>query len=195
MVTLFLIFIGIGVEYIFETYQVSHFYIIVEVILMKVFLAYPFTQLLNPVTGLVDEDTILFLTEIVDELTMLGYEVFSAQKREAFGKELMGADIATKLDLEEMRKADLVIAFPGWNPVSGGVHVELGWASALGKTILIFLHEQETYSPMVEGMPYITNAKLIPFSRPNSRELIKKVVAEVNLYRTKCSLEREENEI
>lgn len=150
---------------------------------MKIFLAYPFTQLLNEETGLVDLKNTDFLKNTVNDLKESGYNVFSAQHREAFGHELMDPDTATHLDFDEMKNTDLVVAFPGQFPISGGVHVELGWASALGKTIIIFLHEDQMYTPMVDGLHTITKVKYIKFNNLETNDdLTQKILQEVNLH-------------
>lgn len=122
---------------------------------MKIFIAFSFSQLLNSETNCLEKSTVDLLSRIREDLINSGHDVFLAHYREMWGKELMGPMECTPKDYEEMLKTDLVIAFPG-NPISGGVHIELGWASSHKKTILLFLQENEKYSPLIEGLNTIT---------------------------------------
>ncbi len=147
---------------------------------MRIFLAYPFTQLLVPESGLVEPRATSFLLTAVEELTRRGHSVFSAHRREAFGKELMAPDVATFLDYEEMCKADYVVAFPGNKLISGGVHIELGWAAAMRKPIAMFLAHTQSYSPLVTGLHKITEVKYIFFHEDGDDVLVTRVVAEID---------------
>ncbi|OKP91075.1 hypothetical protein A3844_04330 [Paenibacillus helianthi] len=149
---------------------------------MRIFLAYPFTQLLNQETGLIDEKNTNLLLGMIDQIKEMGHTVFSAQFREHFGAKLMEAAPATYEDFKEMEGTDLVVAFPGQFPISGGVHVELGWGSALGKQFIIFLHKDESYSPMVEGLHTLTNVKYVRFGSETQEELTQKVVDEISVH-------------
>ncbi|MBU7315050.1 MULTISPECIES: nucleoside 2-deoxyribosyltransferase [Paenibacillus] len=148
---------------------------------MRIFLAYPFTKLLDA-DGNFHESAKHFITNAVKRLEERGHSVFSAQVREVFGEELMEPDLATRLDYQEMGNADLVVAFPGWAPISGGVHVELGWASAKGKPILLFLHEDESYTPMVTGLGMVTQVKPILFGDADMDRLVDQILEEVDQY-------------
>ena len=103
---------------------------------MKFFLAYSFSALIDDKTGLVDEKNKQFLENMRNSIIKRKETVFLAHFRENWGKELMAADECTFDDFKEMNESDIVIAFPG-NPISGGVHIELGWASALNVVLHI----------------------------------------------------------
>lgn len=149
---------------------------------MRIFFAYPFTQLLNHQSGLIEKENIDFIMRVIKELKGMGHSVFSAQLREEFGAKLMNADSATYEDFNEMRSSDLVLAFPGQFPISGGVHVELGWASALGKRIILFLHKDQDYSPMVEGLHTVSNVKYISFGDESKEEFLLKIFDSIKEY-------------
>jgi len=131
---------------------------------MKIFFAYPFTQLIESKTGLCDDTTVGFINTVIRKFNADGHSVFSAHLREKFGEEIMDAKTATRLDYDEMVTTDMVVAFPGQFPISGGVHVEMGWASALKKPIVLLLHAEQQYSPMIEGLHTVTNVKYIRFN-------------------------------
>lgn len=76
-------------------------------------------------------------------------ETFLALEREEWGAALLEAHHCAPLDFAEMRRCDLVIAYPGQ---SCGVAVELGWASALGKQVILLLDADSEYSPLVAGL-------------------------------------------
>lgn len=126
---------------------------------MHIFVAFPFSQLINEKTGLVRNDYIEFLDKIRNRILEEGNEVFLAHYRENWGKDLMGPMECTPDDYRQMQGTDLVLAFPG-SPISGGVHIELGWASALGKKIVLFLKDKAEYSPLVFGISTICEAEI-----------------------------------
>ena len=101
-----------------------------------------------------------------------GYDVFNAHKREKYGRALLPPETCTKEDYNEMKSCDMVIAYPG-NPPSGGTHIELGWASMLGKRIILLLKEGGDYSPLVQGLYSISNVEYVRFK--NYSELIQKL--------------------
>ncbi|WP_106767830.1 nucleoside 2-deoxyribosyltransferase [Paenibacillus faecalis] len=146
---------------------------------MRVFLAFPFTKLLSA-NNVFDEFMKNSLLRIIHALEKEGHSVFSAQFREEFGEKLMTPEVATYLDYNEMLNTDLVVAFPGWKPISGGVHVELGWASSMKKPIILFLHEEEDYTPMVTGLYKVTDVHYIKFNDDQIGDLSTMVIENVN---------------
>jgi hypothetical protein len=136
---------------------------------MRVFIAYPLAKLISKETGRMEEKHINLLKDMKSCLSSLGYEVFMAHEREQWGENFNKDDCAS-LDFVEMKKADLVIAFP---ETSGGVHVELGWASAMEKRMIIFLEKGKYYSPLVHSMEKIGNIKIIFFE--NESEIVGKL--------------------
>jgi nucleoside 2-deoxyribosyltransferase len=126
---------------------------------MRVFIAYPLAKLISSKTGRMEENHISLLREMKKYLTSRGYDVFMAHEREQWGEKFNKDDCAS-LDFAEMKKADLVIAFP---ETSGGVHVELGWASAMEKRMIIFLEKGKYYSPLVHSMEKIGSIKIVFF--------------------------------
>lgn len=117
---------------------------------MKIFLAYPFSQFLDE-NNVADEKNTEIINLVIDTLEKNGDDVFSAQRREKFGLELMPPHQCTYLDFEGIKESDVIVAYPG-SPISGGVHIELGWASALNKPIVLLLKKDEEYSPLIIGL-------------------------------------------
>jgi nucleoside 2-deoxyribosyltransferase len=128
---------------------------------MRIFIAYPFTGKLKE-NGMLPEEYIRELITLKNELQKLGHVVILAHERERWGKAILPPEKCTKLDFEEIKKADIIIAYPG-NPPSGGVHIELGWASALQKKIIVIQKENENYSPLVKGLGSITKVITLRF--------------------------------
>lgn len=66
----------------------------------------------------------------------------------------------TTRDLEWMRRCDLFVAFPG-EPVSPGTHVEIGWASALGRPTVLLTEPGRSYAALVTGLPSVAPVRLL----------------------------------
>jgi nucleoside 2-deoxyribosyltransferase len=121
----------------------------------RVFLAAPFSQFLDPHTGTVGAAVRTSIDALRRALEAEGHSVFLAHERESWGAALMPPEECTPLDFAEMHAADIVCAHLG-SPPSHGVHIELGWASALGKPIVLLLSPGQTHSPLVYGLETVT---------------------------------------
>ena len=125
---------------------------------MKIFFAAPFSNYIKGNTGIVDESHRNLLCDIKDRLTNADNSVFLAHERELWGGAIMPPNECTPLDYKEIISCDVLIALPH---ESGGVHIELGWASAMLKPIVLLLDQSFKYSPLVLGLGDITHAKYI----------------------------------
>jgi len=83
--------------------------------------------------------------------------VFSALKREEYGAKPL-QNYTCKLDFEELVDSDIIIAIP---EDSMGVAVELGWASALHKNIIVILNRKQECSPLVKNIGHITPGEIV----------------------------------
>jgi len=133
---------------------------------MRIFIAYPFTGKLT-VKGTLPDEYIKELVTLKNGLQKAGHTVILAHERENWGKSIFPPEKCTKLDFEEIKKADVLIAYPG-NPPSGGVHIELGWASALQKKIILIQKDSENYSPLITGLSAIADVKMLKI-QPNCK--------------------------
>ena len=124
---------------------------------MKVFFAIPYSQLCDE-NYEVEKKYRIFLEKLIKETKKLGCDYFLAHERENWGKEYSSAEESTQIDFETIKKSDLICVIPGV-PNSGGVHVEIGWASSNKKKMRFFLKKNYPYSPMVTGIHKITDAK------------------------------------
>lgn len=122
---------------------------------MYIFLAFPFAGLCNKETGEVDLEYRDFFEKLKNGIKERGHTFFLAHERENWGAEYKGPLECVPVDFEGVSKCDFLIVIPG-NPISGGVHVELGWASALKKKLHIFIENNVKYSPVVMGLDSLT---------------------------------------
>lgn len=131
----------------------------------RVFLACPITDLLNPQKGNLPSHYETFIKCLHAFLKQRSDSVFLALEREEWGANLMEAEICTPLDYKEMQACTAVVAYPG---ESRGVAVELGWASALRKPLILLLEEGVSYTPMIDGLDRLPNLVVhklrIPFN-------------------------------
>jgi len=137
---------------------------------MRIFLGAPFSNHLKETKF--DSELRNTIESIIFSLKEKGHDVRSAHVREKFGEQLMTPDVCTPLDFKEIQDCDLFIAIPS-NPPSGGVHIELGWASAINKEILMCIHNGGIYSPLIHGLEKVSSVKNIHFD--TYPELVEKI--------------------
>lgn len=125
----------------------------------KAFLAGPFKGILDPETGTVRAFERERYEALISCLESRGYDVHNAHKRESWGATMMTPQECTKLDYEHIRDCDLFVAFPG-APASPGTHIELGWASALGRPMILLL-EQGSYAFLVQGLHVVGDVRYV----------------------------------
>ncbi|MYY05934.1 MULTISPECIES: nucleoside 2-deoxyribosyltransferase [unclassified Streptomyces] len=124
----------------------------------RVFLAAPFTQLIDTESRIVEAPARNQLSTLRAAMLERGHSVFLAHEREAWGEELMTPQQCTPLDYREMTETDVVCAYLG-TPPSYGVHIELGWASAHRKPVLLVLDDDQDYTPLVWGLSEVTTVR------------------------------------
>lgn len=148
---------------------------------MKVFLAMPYSQLCDE-NYRVEEKYKSFFTRLTSELKRIGCDYFLAHEREKWGKYYSSAEESTNIDYNTIKESDLICMIPGV-PNSGGVHVELGWASAFKKPLKVFLKKNYSYSPMVTGIHCLTSTDYIYYNVDYSDELVNLIIQEVKKYK------------
>jgi hypothetical protein len=104
---------------------------------VKAFVVCPLTKYVGE-TGEreVDDSYRRFVEGLHDLLARACGEVFAAVREEGWGERLLPPAIRAARDFEELRSADVVVA---WPEDSCGCALELGWASALGKPVVLIL--------------------------------------------------------
>lgn len=141
---------------------------------MKVFFAIPYSQLCNEKYE-VKKEYRIFLEKLVNETKRLGCDYFLAHERENWGKKYSSAEESTQIDFNTIKNSDLVCVIPGV-PNSGGVHVEIGWASANKRKMIIFLKKDYHYSPMVTGIHKITNVQYHYYDEDFGEDLLNSII-------------------
>jgi hypothetical protein len=104
-------------------------------------------------------------------------DVFLALERELFGDALMDGVQCTPLDYAGMKRADDIIAFP---EDSQGVAVEIGWASALNKRLLVFTDQRFHYSPLVSCIHTVCNARVLRYEHQSYAKSLTSVLPAIH---------------
>jgi hypothetical protein len=130
---------------------------------INVFLSAPLTQYVDA-----DDPAVMdrFRSEwdrVAEALERSGHEVFSAHKREAWGANLATPESALKADIAGLAASDFVIAYIG-DPPSPGVQMELGYAIANHKRMLVFIKYEQREPYLVHGLSTLPNSKVIEIS-------------------------------
>ena len=126
---------------------------------MKVFISCPFTGLCKNNKYEIKDEYKTFFNKLVENLEEKGCEYYLAIKRENWGLNHKGPEECTRSDFEGVKSSDVLIVIPGnknSNGISGGVHVELGWASAMKKKMHILVEDGFEYSPVLMGLNTLT---------------------------------------
>ena len=141
---------------------------------MHIFLAAPFTYKLVSATGLIEQNYRTFLENLIQELVYKGHLVTSAHVREEWGAKLESPEIAIQNDFNSIKDCNLLIAFLE-NPPSPGVHMELGFAAAIKKPIIIIHGADYSLPYLVNGLSKWTKAINLSFeSKSQLLELLDK---------------------
>ena len=130
----------------------------------KIFLAGPFKSLVHPETGSMNHHEKQKLVNLIGFFESRGLSVHNAHKREGWGKNFMSPEECTKIDYKEISGCDLFIAFPG-SPASPGTHIEIGWASALKKPVILLLEQDKDYAFLIQGLGEVANVTYVRFSQ------------------------------
>ena len=141
---------------------------------MKVFFAIPYSQLCDEKYE-VKKEYRIFLERLINETKKVGCEYFLAHEREDWGKKYSSAEESTQIDFNTIKSSDLICIIPGV-PNSGGVHVEVGWASANKKKIRIFLKKDYHYSPMITGIHKLTDTKYYYYDNDFDESLLNSII-------------------
>lgn len=132
----------------------------------SVFLAGPFKALVDADGSMNTEARTRFET-LISRLEDEGYHVYNAHRRESWGANFLTPDECTRLDYDEISASTVFVAFPG-HPSSPGTHIEIGWASALGKPIVLLLEEDADYAFLIQGLHTVANVTYLPVGAPDS---------------------------
>lgn len=151
---------------------------------MKVFISCPFTGLCDEEKYEIKEQYKSFFNKLIKMLEEKGCDYYLAIKRENWGIDHKGPEECTKSDYEGVKSSDFLIVIPGnkiSKGISGGVHVELGWASAMQKKMHILIEDNFEYSPVLLGLNALSIThyhKCNDFLNDNMLNEIEKIVEE-----------------
>lgn len=134
------------------------------------FLSGPFTQLLEG-NGLPAEFRER-LTAVIDHLEARGWSVDNAHRRERWGASLDSPYSAVTADLEGIEKAEVLVAFLGIPP-SPGVQLEIGFALARNKRIVVIADDYDQMPYLIRGIVEEDSVVLIrqPVSSRNHQDI------------------------
>lgn len=105
-------------------------------------------------------DRIEYLSALRQAFLEKGMAVFSAHHNEDWGCSWLPPEICTPADFLAVQRSDVVCALLGQS-LSPGVLVELGWASALGKPVVI-LAGDGPLPQLVRGLKEVTCVEILP---------------------------------
>lgn len=142
----------------------------------KIFIACPISKYLT--SNGINEDFESFIKEVYFFCKKYNNNVFLALEREEYGKNKMYGSDCTIADYNEMQDTDLLIAFP---EDSMGVSVEIGWASILKKTIIVFVDSKYKQSELIKSINSITDGQRFDINTANGYESqlkeVKKIIS------------------
>ncbi|MBI1978563.1 MAG: hypothetical protein HYS62_00705 [Candidatus Aenigmarchaeota archaeon] len=133
---------------------------------MKAYIAAPYTSKSSTQSSahhgeITDISYINFLDSIESVAREQGFQTFLPHRDlHKWGTANIDEHEVGKKSMIELQSSDLLIAYP---EQSVGVNIELGWASAFKKKILILINEKERISVMHSGLSGVANSKIIKF--------------------------------
>lgn len=145
----------------------------------KIFIACPFIKFING-TSFIKNDFKEFTEELYDLCKEYASDVFLALKREDYGNKPL-PNYSCSMDLKEAESSDIVIAIPD---DSMGVAVELGWMSAMEKTIILILNKNQKYSPLIKNIHKITPGKVL-FYENEEKNCLKDIKETLEYYKNR----------
>lgn len=131
----------------------------------KIFIACPISKYLT--SDGMDRNFEIFIKKVYKICNKYSNKVFLALEREQYGKNKMYGSDCTMADYNEMKNTDILVAIP---ENSMGVSVEIGWASAMGKKIIVFCDKKYHQSELVKSINSITEGKKINIDSTNGYE-------------------------
>ena len=128
----------------------------------RLFIACPISKYLTE-DG-IDTDFELFIKNLVKLCRKNFKEVYIALEREEYGKRKMFGSVCTILDFRKIETIDVLLAIP---EDSMGASIEMGWASALGKEVIVITDKKYKQSELVKSINCITNGITINIDSSN----------------------------
>ena len=147
----------------------------------KIYIAAPFrrfsTEEPDRAYGVFTDSAHRSLLLAVDaELTRLGHIACLPHRDEGqWGEEYIPPERIAEICFNEIRWSEVVLGLPG---KSRGVHIELGYAAALGKRLVVFTPAGERESTLLRGLGTLTEATFHKYNSPD--DLLRRVASELD---------------
>lgn len=132
----------------------------------KIYIAAPFrafaTEEENRFYGVMNNDGYqAFLEEVDRRLRGWGYRTCLPHRDEGeWGENYILPEDIAEICFRHIEESSLVIVFPG---KSRGVHMEIGYAAALRKKIIVFLRKAEIESTLLRGLGRVTEYECVRY--------------------------------
>jgi nucleoside 2-deoxyribosyltransferase len=102
-----------------------------------------------------------FLEKVDDKLKGWGYITCLPHRDEGeWGQVYILPEDIAEICFKHIESSSLVIVFPG---KSRGVHIEIGYAAALRKKIIVFLRQGEMESTLLQGLGRVTEYRCLRY--------------------------------
>jgi nucleoside 2-deoxyribosyltransferase len=144
----------------------------------SVFVAGPFWALVGKEGGQVSGTARVHIETVLRHYDDMGVKVYNAHRRESWGLAFLEPEEYSKLDFDEISTCDVVVAFPGV-PASPGTHIEIGWASAMDKPLVLLLEQDVEYAGLIEGLSSFRRCELVRFDKVVDTDALDAAVARV----------------
>jgi exopolyphosphatase/guanosine-5'-triphosphate,3'-diphosphate pyrophosphatase len=142
----------------------------------KIYIAAPFSSKTTNIKGraygeINDFEFITLLERLEKVLTNAGLQVALPHRDKGrWGKHYIEPPHIARICCDMITECDVVIALP---QQSRGVHFEIGWATALGKKVILLVRKDEDVSIFTSGLPYVGDVTIHQYL--NEDDLINQV--------------------
>lgn len=154
----------------------------------QIYISAPFRRYSSEIEGreygiLYSENYRQFLEKVEQLIKELGFKVCLPHRDEGlWGNIYIPPEEITEICFNLIRSSEILVVFPG---KSRGVHIEIGYAAALGKKMLVFLHEGEKESTLLRGISRITEMKM--FRYKSTDEIMDILKSELQILKSSAS--------
>jgi len=129
---------------------------------LRVFLAAPSLRLTGPADGVFTLALRGKVTALRDALLDAGVTVYSQHHDDTWTTRGLGTGLRVPSAFRGMQSADLAFAYVE-APLSAGVGMELGWASALRKPLVLLVDHAVAHNPMISTLEEVCPVLPIQF--------------------------------
>lgn len=130
-----------------------------------VFIGGAFKAWVDPDTRMIGTERRRLFEAVIEHFETIGCLVHNAHRDEGWGAAMVPAKTCTRRDWGWMRESDLFIVLPGI-AASPGTHIELGWASAMGKPIIVLREPGDVIADLVLGLSDLAPVRYLTWRGP-----------------------------